>query len=63
MRLAIISDIHSNLEALESALAQIRQESVDAVLNLGDLVGYNASPNECLELLLGQNFFNLAGNH
>ncbi|MDD2903656.1 MAG: metallophosphoesterase family protein [Syntrophales bacterium] len=63
MRLAIISDIHSNLEALESVLAQIRQESVDAVLNLGDLVGYNASPNECLELLLGQNFFNLAGNH
>ena len=63
MRLAIISDIHSNLEALESVLAQIRQESVDAVLNLGDLVGYNASPNECLEILLGQNFFNLAGNH
>lgn len=63
MRLALISDIHSNLEALEAVLAQLRQESADAVLNLGDLVGYNASPNECLELLLGQNFFNLAGNH
>ncbi|MFZ5450353.1 MAG: metallophosphoesterase family protein [Thermodesulfobacteriota bacterium] len=63
MRLAIISDIHSNLEALEAVLAQICRESVDAVLNLGDLVGYNASPNECLELLLSQNFFNLAGNH
>jgi len=63
MRLAIISDIHSNFEALEAVLAQIRRESVDAVLNLGDLVGYNASPNECLELLLGQNIFNLAGNH
>jgi diadenosine tetraphosphatase ApaH/serine/threonine PP2A family protein phosphatase len=63
MRLAIIADIHSNLEALEAVLAQIRGEDVDAVLNLGDLVGYNASPNECLELLQGQNFFNLAGNH
>ena len=63
MRLAIISDIHSNLEALEAVVAQIRQESVDAVLNLGDLVGYNASPNECLELLTGEKWFNLAGNH
>jgi putative phosphoesterase len=63
MRLAIIADIHSNLEALESVLAAIRQEEVDAVLNLGDLVGYNASPNECLELLQSEKFFNLAGNH
>ena len=63
MRIAVISDIHSNLEALEAVLTQIRRESADAVLNLGDLVGYNASPNECLELLIGQNFFNLAGNH
>ncbi len=63
MRLAIISDIHSNLEALESVLAAIRREEVDAVLNLGDVVGYNASPNECVELLQGQKFINLAGNH
>jgi diadenosine tetraphosphatase ApaH/serine/threonine PP2A family protein phosphatase len=63
MRLAIVSDIHSNLEALEAVAAQIRQEGVDAVLNLGDLVGYNASPNECLELLAGEKWLNLAGNH
>jgi diadenosine tetraphosphatase ApaH/serine/threonine PP2A family protein phosphatase len=67
MRLAIISDIHSNLEALQSVLAQIREEEVEAVLNLGDLVGYNACPNECLELLqqLTQTlpWINLAGNH
>ncbi len=63
MRLAIIADIHSNLEALESVLEAIRREEVEAVLNLGDLVGYNASPNECLELIQSQNFFNLAGNH
>jgi diadenosine tetraphosphatase ApaH/serine/threonine PP2A family protein phosphatase len=63
MRLAVIADIHSNLEALESVLACIDQEGVEAILNLGDLVGYNASPNECLELLRGYNVRSLAGNH
>lgn len=63
MRLAIIADIHSNLEALESVLAQLRREGVEAILNLGDLVGYNASPNECLDLLQSQDVWSLAGNH
>lgn len=63
MRLAVIADIHSNREALESVLAQIDREGVEAILNLGDLVGYNASPNECLELLQGRNIWSLAGNH
>jgi len=63
MRLAVIADIHSNREALDSVLARIDQEGVGAILNLGDLVGYNASPNECLELLQGRNVWNLAGNH
>jgi len=63
MRIAVIADIHSNREALESVLTQIDQEGVEAILNLGDLVGYNASPNECLELLQGRNVWSLAGNH
>jgi diadenosine tetraphosphatase ApaH/serine/threonine PP2A family protein phosphatase len=63
MRLAVIADIHSNLEALDRVLAQIDREGVEAILNLGDLVGYNASPNECLELLQGRNVWSLAGNH
>jgi diadenosine tetraphosphatase ApaH/serine/threonine PP2A family protein phosphatase len=63
MRLAIISDIPSNLEALEGVLPRIEAEGVDAILNLGDLVGYNASPNECLELLLQKPVVSLAGNH
>jgi len=63
MRLAVIADIHSNLEALERVLAQIDLEGVEAILNLGDLVGYNASPNECLELLQGRLVWSLAGNH
>jgi len=63
MRVAVIADIHSNREALDSVLARIDQEGVDAILNLGDLVGYNASPNECLELLQGRQAWSLAGNH
>ena len=64
MRIALISDIHSNLEALESVLERLRQEEVDSVLNLGDLVGYNASPAECLALLQSRpDIHNLAGNH
>jgi diadenosine tetraphosphatase ApaH/serine/threonine PP2A family protein phosphatase len=63
MRLAIISDIHGNLEALESVLTALKDEGVEGVLNLGDLVGYNASPNECLELLQDYPVWHLAGNH
>ncbi len=63
MRLALIADIHGNLEALESVLALLEAERVDAILNLGDLVGYNASPNECLALLAGRDVWSLAGNH
>lgn len=63
MRLAIIADVHSNLEALESVLAHLRREGPEVILNLGDLVGYNASPNECLELLKSQDVLSLAGNH
>ena len=64
MRIALISDIHSNLEALESVLDRLTREGVETILNLGDLVGYNASPGECLALLKSQgNIRSLAGNH
>ncbi len=63
MRLAVISDIHSNLEALVRVLDQIDREGVEFILNLGDIVGYNASPNECLELLADREVRHLAGNH
>ena len=63
MRIAVIADIHSNSEALASVLAQLDREGVEAILNLGDLVGYNAGPNECLEMLQGRQTWSLAGNH
>ncbi len=63
MRLALISDIHSNVHALEQVLARLKQEQVDLILNLGDLVGYNANPNECIEMLKHGPVLSLAGNH
>jgi diadenosine tetraphosphatase ApaH/serine/threonine PP2A family protein phosphatase len=63
MRLALISDIHSNVHALEKVLARLKGEGVDLTLNLGDLVGYNANPNECIEMLQNSPVLSLAGNH
>jgi diadenosine tetraphosphatase ApaH/serine/threonine PP2A family protein phosphatase len=61
VRLLLLSDIHSNLEALEACLAGAPAH--DLVINLGDMVGYGASPNEVIErsLSLGQVF--VRGNH
>lgn len=63
MRLAIISDIHSNLEALTKAFELIDQESVDEVVCLGDIVGYGANPNECVDLVRSRCRTILRGNH
>ena len=51
MRLAFLSDIHSNLPALEAVLDDIASTGVDARYVLGDLVGYAPWPNEVLERL------------
>ena len=51
MKYAILSDIHGNLEALNAVLAKCREEGVDEYISLGDIVGYNANPKECLDLL------------
>jgi len=63
MRLAIISDIHSNLVALEKALKLISDRNVDAIVCLGDMIGYGANPNECVELLRKTTPHILLGNH
>ena len=60
---AIISDIHANLEALEAALAEIDRRSIKKVYCLGDVVGYGASPKECLDLVIERCEFTLCGNH
>jgi predicted phosphodiesterase len=63
MRLAIISDIHSNLEALTKALEVIDRHSVDTIICLGDIVGYGANPNECIELVRKRCSAVIKGNH
>ncbi len=61
MRYLIISDIHSNLEALQTALAAAPPH--DIVLNLGDVVGYGASPNEVVEIASALKGPIVRGNH
>lgn len=63
MKYAILSDVHSNLEALESVLQEIRQECPDRKIFLGDAVGYGPDPNRVVELLVGHCDVLLAGNH
>ena len=60
---AVISDIHANLEALEAAIADIDRRGIKKVLCLGDIVGYGASPKECLDLVIERCEFSLCGNH
>ena len=63
MRVAVISDIHGNLRALEAALAAIDAERPDALWCLGDLVGYGPRPNECCALVAERADVCLVGNH
>lgn len=63
MRLAILSDIHSNLPALETVLEQVREAEVDEAWCLGDVVGYGAHPNECAALVREHCARSLVGNH
>lgn len=63
MKYAIISDIHSNLESLEEVLREIDERGAERVVCLGDIVGYNANPNECIELVRERNIACIMGNH
>jgi predicted phosphodiesterase len=49
---AIISDIHSNLEALEAVLADIRGQGITEIFCLGDIIGYGPNPRECIDLAM-----------
>ena len=63
MRVAVVSDIHGNLHALEAVLAAIEGDAPDQVWCLGDLVGYGPKPNECCELVEVRATVCLCGNH
>ncbi len=63
MRVAVISDIHANLPALEAVLAAVDTAGPDEIWCLGDAVGYGAEPRECLDLLIDRCSVCLLGNH
>jgi len=64
MRIAVISDIHSNLEAAEAVFKDIIDEqNVDRVVCLGDTIGYGADPEACLDLVIENCDHVLGGNH
>jgi predicted phosphodiesterase len=63
MKIAILSDIHSNQEALGKALEEVSKEGVDEIICLGDIVGYGANPNECVDLVRETTPHVLLGNH
>jgi predicted phosphodiesterase len=63
MRLALISDIHANLQALDATLADIASQSVDQIVCLGDIVGYNRDAAECIARIRSSNCMCIAGNH
>jgi diadenosine tetraphosphatase ApaH/serine/threonine PP2A family protein phosphatase len=63
MRFAIFSDIHANLEAFEAVLADARDNKCTDFACLGDVVGYNANPHECVERLREMDCPIVKGNH
>ncbi|GLI35710.1 metallophosphoesterase family protein [Desulforhabdus amnigena] len=63
MRIAVISDIHGNLEAFREVLKNLDQTRVDCVASLGDNIGYGPEPEEVLELLKARNIPSVMGNH
>ena len=61
--LAIISDIHGNLDALQTVLGEIERRGVTDILCLGDIIGYGPNPIECLDLVMQRCNVTLMGNH
>ncbi len=64
MRYGIFSDVHADLTAAREAVERLRSHEVDALVCLGDIVGYGAQPNECVEYIASlKNCTVIAGNH
>lgn len=63
MKYAILADIHANLHALEAVLEDMKKQGCIHAVCLGDIVGYNANPKECLDIIRGMNIPCVKGNH
>ncbi|MGH2727328.1 MAG: metallophosphoesterase family protein, partial [Actinomycetota bacterium] len=63
VRVAVLSDVHSNLEALDAVLASVDEHCCDRLFVLGDVVGYGADPDAVIARLVERNAITIAGNH
>jgi predicted phosphodiesterase len=63
MKLAVVSDIHGNLDAFQAALQDIEGQNVDQTVSLGDMVGYGPEPEETLKLVQERGISSVSGNH
>jgi predicted phosphodiesterase len=63
LRIAIFSDIHGNLEALQAVLEDLAAQRCELRYCAGDCVGYGANPSECIGLLRTQSICTVRGNH
>ena len=63
MRLAVISDVHGNLEAFHAVLKDVERNRADGILNLGDQIGYGPDPEEVSRLVRGLGIPSVVGNH
>lgn len=63
MRIAVISDVHANLEALQAVVRDIDKVKVDKIVFLGDAIGYGADPDKCVKIINNACEIKLLGNH
>jgi len=63
VRVAVVTDIHANLQALEAVISDVRADEIDELWCLGDVVGYGGDPDACVELIREHASVCLAGNH
>ena len=63
MKLAFISDIHSNFDALKAVMTDIKKNKVEKIFCLGDIINYYYEPHKCIDLLIKNNVKCIKGNH
>ncbi len=63
MLIAVLSDIHGNLEAFQAVIERIDSRNPDKVICLGDLIGYGPNPEEVIQLFVNKGYFSVLGNH
>lgn len=63
MKIGLIGDIHANIDALEAVLKEMEGQDVTRIYCAGDIVGYGACPQECIDLIRSRNIPSVMGNH